>query len=115
MVLFFRHQPMRYESLKRLGRAFGPLAPHSAGPSLDDHAEIVAIHADAESKYVADEDWHSDLTRDAAPPPGSILYLHTAPETDGDTPFAGMYAAYEALSPRIKLYLDGLSATHNGL
>ena len=45
---------------------------------------------------------------------GSILYLHTVPETGGDTMFASMYAAYEALSPRMQAYLEGLSAEHDG-
>jgi taurine dioxygenase len=45
---------------------------------------------------------------------GSILYLHTIPETGGDTLFASMYAAYEALSDRMKAYLENLTAVHDG-
>jgi len=112
-VLFFRDQRIDRESLKRFGRAFGQLAIHSAVPGLPEHPEIVAIHADADSKYIAGDDWHSDLTCDAEPPLGSILYLHTVPETGGDTLFASMYAAYETLSPRMQAYLDGLTAIHD--
>ena len=36
---------------------------------------------------------------------GSILYLHTVPPVGGDTLFASQYAAYDALSPRMKTYL----------
>jgi alpha-ketoglutarate-dependent taurine dioxygenase len=82
-------------------------------PGIDGHPEIVAIHADAESKFIAGEHWHSDLTCDAEPPLGSILYLHTVPETGGDTLFASMYAAYDAFSPRMKAYLEGLTAIHD--
>ena len=32
----------------------------------------------------------------------------------GDTMFASMYAAYDALSPKMKEYLSGLTATHDG-
>ena len=113
LVLFVRDQPIDHEAHKRFGRYFGELALHSAVAGLDDHPEIVAIHADAESKYVAGEDWHSDLTCDRAPPLGSILRLHTVPETGGDTLFASMYAAYEALSPRMQAYLEGLTAIHD--
>ena len=113
LVLFFRDQPIDHESHKRFGRLFGQLALHSAVPGLPDHPEIVVIHADAQSTYVAGEDWHSDLTCDAEPPLGSVLHLHTVPEGGGDTLFASMYAAYEALSPRMKAYLEGLTAIHD--
>src|SRR4051794_27205431 len=113
-VIFFRDQPLTEEELKAFGRSFGRLILHSSVAGLPDHPEVVAIHADAQSKYIAGEDWHSDLTCDAVPPMGSILYLHTVPETGGDTLFASMHAAYEALSPRMRTYLDGLTAEHDG-
>jgi taurine dioxygenase len=113
LVLFFRDQPVDHESHKRFGRAFGRLQLHSAVPGIEGHPEIVAIHADDKSTYVAGEDWHSDLTCDAEPPLGSILYLHTIPSMGGDTLFASMYAAYEALSDRMKAYLEGLTAIHD--
>lgn len=112
-VVFFRDQDLDYESLKALGRAFGELAIHPGVPGLPDHPEVVAIHADETSRFVAGEDWHSDLTCNAEPPMGSILYLPTVPGVGGDTLFASMYAAYEALSARMKAYLDGLTAVHD--
>lgn len=45
---------------------------------------------------------------------GSILYLTQVPPEGGDTLFASMYAAYEALSDRLQAYLDGLTAIHDG-
>lgn len=92
-VVFFRDQPMDHDAHKALGRAFGQLAIHSGVAGLPDHPEIVAIHADENSKFVAGENWHSDLSADAEPPMGSILTLHTLPEDGGDTLFASMYAA----------------------
>jgi len=113
-VIFFRDQPLDHESHMRLGRYFGELAIHSGVAGLPDYPEIVAIHADADSKYVAGENWHSDLSCNAEPPMGSILYLHTVPPVGGDTLFASMYAAYDALSDRMKAYLEGLEAVHDG-
>ncbi|MGH8447477.1 MAG: TauD/TfdA dioxygenase family protein [Solimonas sp.] len=112
-VIFFRDQRLDHEAHKAFGRHFGPLALHSAVAGIAGHPEIVAIHADADSKYVAGESWHSDLSCDAEPPLGSVLYLHTVPPVGGDTLFASMYAAYEALSPRMRAYLEGLSAVHD--
>ena len=43
---------------------------------------------------------------------GSILHLHTTPEVGGDTMFASMYAAYEALSGSLRSYLETLTAIH---
>ncbi|WP_421738331.1 TauD/TfdA dioxygenase family protein [Caulobacter sp.] len=112
-VLFFRDQDMTHEAHKDFGRKFGDLAIHSGVPGLPDHPEIVAIHADANSKFVAGETWHSDLTCDPEPPLGSILYMKVLPEFGGDTCFASMYAAYETLSDKMKAYLEGLSAVHD--
>jgi len=112
-VVFFRDQPMDHDAHKALGRAFGRLAIHSGVAGLPDHPEIVAIHADENSKFVAGENWHSDLSADAEPPMGSILTLHTLPEDGGDTLFASMYAAYDALSPAMKAFLDPLTAVHD--
>lgn len=112
-VLFFRDQRIDHDAHKALGRAFGPLEIHSAVKGLDDHPEIVAIHADENSTFVAGEDWHSDLSCNAQPPLGSILYMHTLPDHGGDTLFASMYAAYDALSDAMKAFLEPLSAEHD--
>ncbi len=112
-VIFFRDQEISHDAHKALGLLFGPLAIHSAVAGIEGHPEIVAIHADANSKYVAGESWHSDLSADEAPPLGSILYLHTVPPTGGDTMFSCMYKAYDALSDRMKAYLAGLEAVHD--
>ena len=61
------------------------------------------IKADEKSKHVAGEEWHSDVSCDAEPPMGSILYLtEVPPDGGGDTLFANMYRAYETLSDPMK-------------
>jgi taurine dioxygenase len=114
LVIFLRDQEISHEDHLRFGRMFGKLAIHSGVAGLSDYPEIVAIHADAQSKFVAGENWHSDLSCNGEPPLGSILYLPIVPDVGGDTLFASMYAAYDALSPRMKGFLEGLSATHDG-
>jgi len=63
---------------------------------------------------VAGEEWHTDTSCETAPPMGSVLHLHTIPPVGGDTLFASMYAAYEALSPSMKATLAPLTAHHSG-
>jgi len=55
-----------------------------------------------------------DVSCDAEPPMGSILYLKEVPPEGGDTLFASMYAAYDKLSPPIKQLVEGLTAIHDG-
>jgi taurine dioxygenase len=113
-VLFFRDQDIAVERQMELGSRFGELVAHPNDPGLPEHPEVMIIHADEASKRVAGESWHSDVSCDTEPPLGSILRIHTLPATGGDTLFASMYAAYEALSPRMQSFLEGLTAIHDG-
>ena len=113
-VLFFRDQDISVESQKALGARFGELAVHPNDPGLEGHPEVMRIHADENSVRATGERWHSDVSCDPTPPMGSILRMHTVPASGGDTLFANMYAAYEALSDRMKALLDGLTAVHDG-
>ena len=114
-VIFFRDQHLTPEQQKAFGRLFGDLHIHPAAPKeLPAHPEILVIHADENSKHVAGETWHSDVSCDLEPPMGSILYMHELPPVGGDTLFASMYAAYDALSEPMKRFLEPLTARHEG-
>ena len=113
-VLFFRDQEMDLDRHKAFGRLFGELHVHPGSPGPEGHPEVLLIHADANSKHVAGEKWHSDVSCDERPPMGSILHIHTLPDSGGDTLFSSMYAAYEALSEPMKRFLEGLTAVHDG-
>jgi len=112
-VLFFRDQELTLEQHKAFGRLFGELHIHPAAPAPEGHPEILKIHADEHSNRVSGHGWHSDVSCDAEPPLGSILHLHRTPESGGDTMFASMYAAYDALSETMKTFLEGLTAVHS--
>jgi taurine dioxygenase len=113
-VLFFREQDISIEAQMALGAMFGELVAHPNDPGLEGHPEVMLIHADETSKRVAGESWHSDVSCEEEPPMGSILRIHTLPDTGGDTLFASMYAAYDALSEPMKRFLQGLTAVHDG-
>ena len=114
-VIFFRDQNLDLDTQVKFGKRFGELHIHSGMKGLDDkHPEVRPIHADANSKHIAGEDWHTDLSCDPIPPMGSILHIYELPPLGGDTCWASMYAAYDALSEKMKQYLDGMTATHDG-
>lgn len=113
-VIFFRDQDITLDQHKAFGRLFGDLHIHPAAPAPEGHPEVFRIHADEHSTHIAGEAWHTDVSCDAEPPMGSILRLHTVPESGGDTLFASMYAAYDGLSPTMQEFLCGLTAVHSG-
>jgi taurine dioxygenase len=114
LVIFFRDQHLSPEQHLDFGRKFGELHIHPAAPAVEEHPELMVIHADKDSFRANGEGWHSDVSCDPEPPMGSILYIKKCPPRGGDTLFANMYAAYEALSDRMKTYLEGLTARHDG-
>jgi alpha-ketoglutarate-dependent taurine dioxygenase len=98
-VLFFRDQEITRDQHKAFGRHFGTLQIHPYLQPLKDqgHPEFVVLQSDEQHPYLA-EAWHSDVTFMDEPPLGSVLKCIVTPEFGGDTMWASMYAAYEALS-----------------
>jgi alpha-ketoglutarate-dependent taurine dioxygenase len=117
LVVVFRDQTLTQAQHKAFGARFGPLHLHPLNLARGDaNPEILEIKAGKDSKYVAGEGWHSDVTCDAEPPMGSLLYVTGMPDNGvgGDTLFANMYLAYEMLSEPMKALLEGLTAIHDG-
>jgi taurine dioxygenase len=115
LVVFFRNQELTPQQQKDFARHFGRLHIHPAPLSLvEGHPEVLAIQADEKSTRIAGEEWHSDVSCDAEPPMGTILYMKVVPSEGGDTLFASMYAAYDALSDSMRRFLGNLTAIHDG-
>ncbi len=115
-VLVFRDQQLAREDHKRFAGYFGLLHVHPLNKASNEDPEILVVKTTQESKYTAGDGWHTDVTCDAKPPLGSMLYITQTPDLGcgGDTVFASMYEAYEALSAPMKLFLEGLTAIHDG-
>lgn len=112
LVLFFRDQELTPAQHLAFGRRFGELHEHPAADYAHDDPALMVIHTDENSKRNNGGGWHTDVSSDAEPPLGTILHLHTLPSTGGDTMFANMYAAFEALSPTMQAFLSTLEAEH---
>src|SRR5690606_31154974 len=87
----------------------------NARSKATDNPYVRKYHFDEKSEQISERELHSDQSCARVPPAISILYNHTVPpHGGGDTVFANQYFAYDALSSRMKAYLDGLTAVHDG-
>ena len=98
-------------SLTGLARLFGePTEAHPVEPSVEGHPEVLALDADEGARA---DVWHSDLTFQQCPPMGALLHALVVPAVGGDTIWSDMAATYEAMSPTLRGFLDGLTASHS--
>ncbi len=112
-VPFFRHQNINLNQQNASGQHFGRLHIHPNRPGPEGHPEVLPIGADANSKRIAGENWHSDVSCDIEPSLGSIPYYHTVPLSGGDTIVVNQRVAYDALSRAFRSCLDGLTTTRS--
>ncbi len=118
MVLVFPDQDITQEQHKNFARHFGSLHKHPGVTHLGfkGDPEMFIIDTKATSKYSNGEAWHSDVSCDPRPPMASLLYVkEPPPDGGGDTLFANMYSAFEALSQPLKELLLPLRAFHDGV
>jgi taurine dioxygenase len=113
-VLFFREQRlMTVEQHMALAEHFGEPEPASFRlPDSKDPPGVLMIDQ-ADSKGSESARFHADNTYRSEPPICVILQAHVLPARGGDTCFASMTAAYEALSPAMQVFLEGLEAYHS--
>lgn len=78
-----------------------------------DGCEVMSLLENDGSKKAVGGMWHADNTDYECPPMGSLLFAEVVPSVGGDTMFASMTAAYDALSPGLQVYLQGLTAEHD--
>lgn len=112
-VIFFRDQTLTPEQHKAFGRRFGALNIHPYVKGMDGHPEIMEIIKEPSDKVNFGGGWHSDMSFLETPSIGSILHALEIPEFGGDTLFASMSKAYDALSPGLKTTLESLRAVHS--
>ena len=111
-VIFFRDQTVAPESYVNFGEHFGELIEYMFVEGVTGHPKITEIVKTEDSKESFGSYWHSDSTYLERPPKATLLYARQVPQRGGDTLFADMYGAYEALSDGMKEMLESLSAVY---
>lgn len=112
-VIFFRDVHLTDEEQLALGARFGELAIFPFAKLRGATEPTVGAIVDGpDSRPVADE-WHTDVTWIATPPDVAVLRSVVAPARGGDTLWASMTAAYDALSPAMRALVDPLRVRHD--
>jgi taurine dioxygenase len=112
LVLFFENQSLTPVQQRDFAARFGPLYLHPFYPGHAEAPEIMVLEHDAARRANSDR-WHNDVTYLARPPKFAVLYAQDIPPLGGDTLWANMYLAYEALSDPMKAFVAQLKAVHS--
>jgi taurine dioxygenase len=107
-VLCFRNQNLTPEQQVAVSRCFGTPDIYPYIKSLPDVPEVIEILKTERDNVNFGGVWHSDTSYLPNPALGTLLYALETPEQGGDTLFANMQFAYEALSDAMKAMLDGM-------
>jgi hypothetical protein len=100
-VIFFREQHLTAEQREGFARRFGEIRTMQQLRKEPDQVKNVG------------ESWHVDMTCFDEPPIGTILFAQECPNYGGDTLWAGLAPAFEALSEGRRHTLTGLRAARH--
>ena len=120
LVLVVRDQNLSAEQYLSAVRLFGEtMEQHLSDLLMEDHPEIAVLDSrqspmgdDGRGIPLGSKDWHTDHTNHAKPPKMTAMYSLALPRSGGDTGFANMHLAYEALSKAEKAQLDTLKTVN---
>jgi taurine dioxygenase len=112
LVVFFRDQPLDPDAFLAFARRVGEPVEYPFVRGIDGHPEIIEVAKLPHETVNFGGIWHSDTAYLAVPPMATMLLAREIPPVGGDTLFANMYAAYDALSPTLQLVLVGITAVN---
>ena len=112
LVLVFRSQSLSPSQLSEFGKRFGELHINPFVSGVEGVQEVIEIRSEENNEKRFTGLWHSDISWEAKPSMGSLLYGVEIPEYGGDTLFANMHLAYETLTEGYKNALESLNAEH---
>jgi len=112
-VLLFRDQPLSEDEHIRFGQYFGPLdaLPRPAGADQS-WPELLVIKRDGSDNSENEAFFHQDVPYANPPVAGAIAIMKKCPGLGGDTIIADMVAAYDRLSPWLKVAIEDMQGIH---
>ena len=112
-LIIFRNQSLTEKQHIAFAEKWGKININRFFAAHPDYPQIALVAKGKEDRDNIGGGWHTDHSYDLEPAMGSILVARELPETGGDTLFASMYAAYEALSDEDKALITPLLARHS--
>ncbi len=112
LVLFFRNQNLDADAQKRFGEYFGELKNELmliGGAPKDVDPYVLKPETGKTPFAPRTEVLHIDHSYADIPNKATILQALVCPASGGDTLWVSTYAAYEALSPLMQNFLEGLT------
>jgi alpha-ketoglutarate-dependent taurine dioxygenase len=113
LVVFFRDQDLSLEQFLAFARRVGEPVEYPFVKGLDGFPEIITVAKLPDETVNFGGIWHTDTAYLDRPPMATLLLAREIPPQGGDTMYANMYAAYDALSPGMQRMLDGLRAVNS--
>jgi alpha-ketoglutarate-dependent 2,4-dichlorophenoxyacetate dioxygenase len=129
-VLVFHNQPLTDQEQIAFTKSLGKIEPNTANnvtrldqrrlgiemadiSNLDQHGNMLARDDRRRAFNLGNRLWHSDSSFKAVPAKYSLLSARIVPSAGGDTEFADMRAAYDALDSETKNELEDLITEHS--
>ena len=112
-LLFFRDQDFSPQDHLQFAQRFGSIVVNKFFRATEEFPEIAEVRKEKDQHTNIGGGWHTDHSYDDIPAMGSILVARKLPETGGDTQFANLANAYDALSPKLKSLIENLRAVHS--
>ena len=112
-VVVVRGQDLSPQQHIALANRWGGIDINNYFPLNGEHPEIAEVRKEKDQQTNIGGGWHTDHSYDQVPAMGSILVARTLPPKGGDTLFAHMGAAYDALDEETKAEIAGMRAVHS--
>lgn len=112
-VIFFRDQDLTPEQHIAFAERWGAINVNRFFKQVEGYPKIAEVRKEPEQEKNIGRFWHTDHSYDQIPAMASVLYAKEVPDVGGDTLFASMHLAHDALSEGMRETLYLLKAHHS--